>query len=286
MIFGKLYRFDYATIYNSNFQIIKKEIQLKDKGIDYTGNLLINNNDDFIYYDEQSNIIYDRLLSIFSSSDSYKRTQKLKASKADIFNDKLIIFDNELINIYIYNKNGTYTIQQNYNMIMKKPVKELKIINDNLIYINNEENISIIDSHTKEEKIITQGHGFTFISLKLVYENFLIAYGVNSREIIMIQIDSFQIAQKYEIGDLFYCGKVDENSFLVQSKKFLYLFSFKANWMKLTGRFEFEYVTHQERIISILNRRFIFYTEYEYWLYVDDKLPDESYTNDFDIYSF
>ena len=188
VIFGKLYHFDYATIYNSKFQIIKKEIKLEDKGIDYEGNLLINSNDDFIYYydGELNKINYDGLLTIFSSLDSYKRTQKLKALKADIFNEKLIIFDKELISIYIYNKNGTYTIQEKYNIIMKKPVEELKIINDNLIYINNAESISIIDIKTKEEKIITQGAGCTFISLKIIYDNVLIAYGVNSREIIIM----------------------------------------------------------------------------------------------------
>ena len=287
VIFGKLYQFDYATIYDSKFQIIKKEIKMKDIGIDYKGNLLINSNDDFIYYynDEGLNTIYDGLLTIFSSSDSYKRTQKLKALKADIFNEKLIIFDKELISIYIYNKTGSYTIQEKYNIIMKKPVEELKIINDNLIYINNAESLSIIDITTKEEKIITKGLGCNFISLKIIYDNVLIAYGVNSREIIMIQIDSRQIIQKYEIGDVYYCGKVDENSFLVQGKEFLYLFNFKTSWMKLTGRFEFKHDS-QEKILVIPNRRFIFYKEYEYWLYVDDKLPDESYTNDFDIYSF
>jgi hypothetical protein len=259
---------------------------MKDIGIDYKGNLLINSNDDFIYhYEGDFNNNFEMLLVIFSSSDSYKRTQKLKALKADIFNDKLIIFDKELISIYIYNKNGTYTIQEKYNIIMKKPVEELKIINDNLIYINNAESISIIDIKTKEEKIITKGSGCSFISLKIIYNNVLIAYGVNSREIIIIQIDSLQIIQKYEIGELYYCGKVDENSLLVQGKEFLYLFSFKTNWMKLSGRFEFNY-DYQEKIITIPNRRFIFYKEYEYSLYIDDKLPDESYTNDFDIYSF
>lgn len=132
-------------IYDSKFQIIKKNIKMKDREIDYEGNLLINSKDDFIYH-------HDGLVTIFSSSDSFKRTQKLKALKADIFNEKLIIFDKELINIYIYNKNGTYKIQENFNIIMKKPVKELKIINDNLIYVNNEESISIIDIKTKAEK--------------------------------------------------------------------------------------------------------------------------------------
>lgn len=132
-------------IYDSKFQIIKKNIKMKDREIDYEGNLLINSKDDFIYH-------HDGLVTIFSSSDSFKRTQKLKALKADIFNEKLIIFDKELINIYIYNKNGTYTIQENINIIMKKPVNELKIINDNLIYVNNEESISIIDIKTKAEK--------------------------------------------------------------------------------------------------------------------------------------
>ena len=286
VIFGKLYHFDHATIYNSKFQIIKKDIKMKDIGIDYEGNLLINSNDDLIYhYDGGFNNNYERLLTIFSSSNSYKKTQKFKALKADIFNDKLIIFDKELISIYIYNKNGTYTIHEKYNIIMKKPVEELKIINDNLIYINNAESLSIIDINTKDEKIITKGLGCNFISLKIIYDNVLIAYGANSREIIMIQIDSRQIIQKYEIGELYYFGKVDESSFLVQDKAFLYLFSFKTNWMKLTGRFEFKYDS-QEKILVIPNRRFIFYKEYEYWLYVDDKLPDESYTNDFDIYSF
>jgi len=94
VIFGKLYQSDYATIYNSKFQIIKKEIKLKEKGIDYKGNLLINSNDDFLYnYVGLSNEIHDGLLSIFSSSDSYKKTQTLKAIKADIFKDKLIIFN-------------------------------------------------------------------------------------------------------------------------------------------------------------------------------------------------
>lgn len=138
---------------------------------------------------------------------------------------------------------------------------------------------------TKEEKIISQGQGCRFISLKIIYDNVLIAYGVNSREIIMIKIDSRQITQKYEIGDLYYFGKVDEETFLVQGKEFLYLFSFKKNWMILIGRFELKY-NSQEKILVIPNRRFIFYSEYEYWLYIDDKLPDESYTNDFDIYSF
>lgn len=132
-------------IYDSKFQIIKKNIKMKDREIDYEGNLLINSKDDFIYH-------HDGLVTIFSSSDSFKRTQKLKALKADIFNEKLIIFDKELINIYIYNKNGTYKIQENFNIIMKKPVKELKIINDNLIYVNNEESISIIDIKTKAKK--------------------------------------------------------------------------------------------------------------------------------------
>ena len=121
--------------------------------------------------------------------------------------------------------------------------------------------------------------------MNLIYDNVLISYGINSREIIMIGNDSLQIIQKYEIGDLYYCGKVDENSFLVQGKEFLYLFSFKNNWMKLTGRFEFKYDCH-EKLITIPNRRFIFYEEYEYEFYVDDKLPDESYTNNFHIYSF
>ena len=112
--------------------------------------------------------------------------------------------------------------------------------------------------------------------MKLIYDNVLIAYEVNSREIIMIKIDSRQIIQKYEIGDLYYCGKVDENSFLVKGKEFLYLFSFKTNWMKLFGRFEFKHDS-QEKIKVIPNRRFIFFNEYEYWLFADDKLPDESY---------
>ena len=54
MIFGKLYHLDYATIYNSKFQIVKKIIKLKEIGIDYKGNLLINNNNDFIYFHDGS----------------------------------------------------------------------------------------------------------------------------------------------------------------------------------------------------------------------------------------
>ena len=281
VIFGKLYHFVHASIYNSKFQIEKKCIKMgPDKGIDYEGKFLINNNDDFIYYNDEK-------LNIFSSSNSYKITQKLKALEADTLNDKLIIFDKEMVNIYIYKGNGNYNIQEKYTIIMKKPVEELKMVNDNLIYINNKESISFIDINKKEEKQISQGFGCVFISVKLIYDNVIIAYGQNSREIIIIGINPPQIIQKYEIGYCYNCGKVDETSFLLQDKNFLYLFNLKSNSIKLTGRFEFKYDNEERiRILTISNRRFIFYKEYDYKLYVDDKLPDESYTNDFHIYSF
>ena len=286
VIFGKLYRYDHALIYNSNFQIVKKAINMgpnhrnNDPIIDYEGTLLINNNDDFIYY-------YDGNLNIFSSSDSYKCTQNLKAFKADTYNDKLIIFDKdkESINLYIYVENGIYKINNNYTLNMKKPVEEIKLINDNLIYLNNSESISFFNLNTKEEKLIIKGLGCVFISVKIIFDNVIIAYGANSREIIMIGIDVPQIIQKYEVDDCYYCGKVDETSFLTQDKMFLYLFSFKSNSLEIIGRFEFKY-NSQEKILCISNRRFIFYKEYEYWLYVDDKLPDESYTKNFHIYKF
>lgn len=286
VIFGKLYHYEHASIYDSKFQMVKKSINMgpknKDKNsiIDYKGILLINDNDDFIYY-------YEGKLYIFSSSDSYKCTQKLNAFKADIYKDKLIILDKEkeFINIYTYVKYGIYEINNNYTLIMKKPVEEIKILNDNLIYINNSESISCYDINTKEEILITKGHGCCFISVKIIYGNVIIAYGANSRVIIMIGISVPEIIQKYEVSDCFYCGKVNETSFLLQDKMFLNLFSFESNSLELIGRFEFKYDS-QEKILCIPNRRFIFYKEYEYWLYVDDKLPDESYTQNFHIYSF
>ena len=286
VIFGKLYHYEHASIYNSKFQMVKKSINMgpknKDKNsiIDYKGILLINDNDDFIYY-------YEGKLYIFSSSDSYKCTQKLNAFKADIYKDKLIILnkEKEFINIYTYVKYGIYEINNNYTLIMKKPVEEIKILNDNLIYINNSESISCYNINTKEEIIITKGHGCCFISVKIIYGNVIIAYGANSRVIIMIGISVPEIIQKYEVSDCFYCGKVNETSFLLQDNMFLNLFSFESNSLELIGRFEFKYDS-QEKILCIPNRRFIFYKEYEYWLYVDDKLPDESYTQNFHIYSF
>ena len=56
MIFGYLYHYEHASIYNSKFQIVKKNINMgpnyKDQNsiIDYKGILLINDSDDFIYY--------------------------------------------------------------------------------------------------------------------------------------------------------------------------------------------------------------------------------------------
>ena len=67
---------------------------------------------------------------------------------------------------------------------MKNPVEELKLINDNLIYINNKESISIIDINTKKEKQISQGLGCVFISIKLIYDNVIIAYGINSGKLL------------------------------------------------------------------------------------------------------
>lgn len=168
---------------------------------------------------------------------------------------------------------------------MSKPVEEIKIINDNLIYINNSESISFFDITTNKETIITKGAGCAFIDLNIIYDNIIIAYGKNSREILMIGIDVPEIIQKYEIGDCYYCGKVDETSFLAQGKMYLYLFNFGSNILKLTGRFEFKYQS-RNKLLCIPNRRFILYKQYDYELFHDDKWPDESYTNDFLIYSF
>ena len=83
MIFGYLYHYEHASIYNSKFQIVKKNINMgpnyKDQNsiIDYKGILLINDSDDFIYY-------YEGKLYIFSSSNSYKCIQKLNAFKIGI----------------------------------------------------------------------------------------------------------------------------------------------------------------------------------------------------------
>ena len=286
VIFGKLYIYDHASIYNSKFQIIKNNINMgpnhkeETSRINYEGTLLINDKDDLIYYK-------DGILSIFSSSDSYKSTQKLKAFKADTYKDKLIILDKdkEFINIYTYIENGVYEINNNYTLHMSKPVEEIKIINDKLIYINNSESISFFDINTKEEQIITKGLGCQFIYLNIIYDNIIIAYGKNSREILMIGIEVPEIIQKYEIGDCYYCGKVDETTFLAQGNIYLYLFSFESNILKLTGRFGFKSEL-RNKLLCIPNRRFILYTEYDYKLYKDDNLPDESYTPNFHIYTF
>ena len=286
VIFGKLYNYDHASINNSKFQIIKKNINMGPKHkedtsrINYEGTLLINDNYDLLYYEND-------ILNIYSSLDSYASTHKLKASKADTYKDKLIIYDKkkESINIYRYIKNGVYEIDNNYTLPMSKPVEEIKIINDNLIYINNSESISFFDITTNKETIITKGAGCAFIDLNIIYDNIIIAYGKNSREILMIGIDVPEIIQKYEIGDCYYCGKVDETSFLAQGKMYLYLFNFGSNILKLTGRFEFKYQS-RNKLLCIPNRRFILYKQYDYELFHDDKWPDESYTNDFLIYSF
>jgi hypothetical protein len=248
--------------------------------INYEGVLLINEKDDLIYYNEG-------ILNIFSVKDCNKSTQELKAFKADTYKDYLIIFDKDknLINIYTYIKNGVYGINNNYNIPMSKPVEEIKMINDKLIYINNSESISYFDINTKVETIITKGAGCAFIYLKIIYDNIIIAYGKNSREILMIGIDVPEIIQKYEIGDCYYCGKVDETSFLVQDKMYLNIFSFESNILQLIGKYEFK-CNFDNRLLCIPNRRFILYKKYDYKLYKDDKFPDESYTNDFHIYSF
>ena len=286
VIFGKLYIFDHASIYNSKFEIIKKCINMgpnhkeETSIINYEGVLLINEKDDLIYYNEG-------ILNIFSVKDYNKSTQELKAFKADTYKDYLIIFDKDknLINIYTYIKNGVYGINNNYNIPMSKPVEEIKMINDKLIYINNSESISYFDINTKVETIITKGAGCAFIYLKIIYDNIIIAYGKNSREILMIGIEVPEIIQKYEIGDCYYCGKVDETSFLVQDKMYLNLFSFESNILQLIGKYEFK-CNFDNRLLCIPNRRFILYKKYDYKLYKDDKFPDESYTNDFHIYSF
>ena len=286
VIFGKLYIYDHASIYNSKFEIINKRINMRSNPkeessiINYEGTLLINEKDDLIYY-------YDGILNIFTSPNYNKSTQELKAFKADTYKDKLIIFDKDknLINIYTYIKKGVYAINNNYTIPMIKPVEEIKMINDKLIYINNSESISYLDVDTKYETIITKSAGCRFIYLEIIYNNIIIAYGKNSREILMIGIEVPEIIQKYEIGDCYYCGKVDETSFLVQNKMYLNLFSFKSNSLKLIGKYEFN-IKLENKLLCIPNRRFILYKEYDYKLYVDDKLPDESYTNNFHIYSF
>ena len=286
VIFGKLYNYDHAFIYNPKFEIINKRINLgpnhkEDSSIiTHKGTLLINDKDDLIYY-------HEGILNIFASSDYNKSTQELKAFKADTYKDKLIIFDKDKnsVNIYTYIQNGVYEINNNYTIPMTKPVEEIKMINDKLIYINNSESISYFDIDTKSEIIITKSAGCCFIYLKIIYDNIIIAYGENSREILMIGIDIPEIIQKYEIGDCYYCGKVDETSFLVQNKMYLNLFSFKSNSLKLIGKYEFN-IKSENKLLCIPNRRFILYKEYDYKLYVDDKLPDESYTNNFHIYSF
>ena len=286
VIFGKLYVYDHASIYNSKFEIINKRINMRSNPkeessiINYEGTLLINEKDDLIYY-------YDGILNIFTSPNYNKSTQELKAFKADTYKDKLIIFDKDknLINIYTYIKKGVYAINNNYTIPMIKPVEEIKMINDKLIYINNSESISYLDVDTKYETIITKSAGCRFIYLEIIYNNIIIAYGKNSREILMIGIDIPEIIQKYDIGDCYYCGKVDETSFLAQNKMYLNLFSFKSNILELIGRFEYK-IKFDNKLLCIPNRRFILYEEYDYKLYVDDKLPDESYTNDFHIYSF
>ena len=286
VIFGKRYNFDYASIYNSKFEIIKQCINMGPNHkeitsiINYKGTLLINEKDDLIYYNDDN-------LNIFPSPDYNKSTQKFKAFKADTYKDKLIIFDKNknLVSIYTYVKTGVYKIYNDCTIPMPKPVEEIKMINDKLIYINNSESISYFDLNTKSETIITKGAGCCFIYLEIIYDNIIIAYGKNSREILMIGIDVPEIIQKYEIGDCYYCGKVDETSFLAQDKFCLNLFSFKSNILKLTGKYQIK-IDFDHRLLCIPNRRFIFYGEYDYKLYVDDKLPDESYTNDFHIYSF
>ena len=66
---------------------------------------------------------------------------------------------------------------------------------------------------------------------------------------------------------------------------FLNLFSFESNYLELIWRSEFKY-NSQDKILSIPNRRLTFYKENEYLFYVDDKLSDENYTNNFRVYSF
>ena len=94
--------------------------------------------------------------------------------------------------------------------------------------------------------------------MKIIYDNILIAYGENSREILMIGIDIPEIIQKYAIGDCYYCGKVNETSFLVHNKMYLNLFSFKSNCLNLIGKYEFNmkinyYVFQIEDLFFIKN---------------------------------
>ena len=93
--------------------------------------------------------------------------------------------------------------------------------------------------------------------MNIIYDNIIIAYGKNSREILMIGIDVPEIIQKYEIDDCYYCGKVDETSFLVQDKMYLNLFSFESNILQLIGKYEFK-CNFDNRLLRIPNRRFIF----------------------------
>ena len=275
IIFGKKYKFDFASLYNSNYKIKIKDLGMKlynsCGNICKNGKILSNDQSDILFQND------DNLLKIYSKEKSYKKPQKIDCSSFDVLNDFLIIFYKGDFNLYIYCGNGSYQLKSKiYNTT--KDIMSIHFIKDNLFYANFNFDSIFYDMNTKEEKLVKVP-----LIVKYVHSRVIIGYSYN-KKIIVLGNKTCQMVQNVDMDSCYDCGQVDENSFLSQSDEYFLLWKIKTENIELIGRFEFKYYHYNFHFLTLPKNKFILYREYEDDWALEDE-PEDS-NKKFYIYSF
>ena len=222
----------------------------------------------------------EKLLKIYAKEKSYKKPKKFDCTSFNVFQNFLAVFHNGEINLYIYAGNGEYQFK-NKIFNTEKEIISIHFISEILIYANSNFDSMFYNINSKEENLIKVP-----IIIKLVHSKVIIGYSYN-KKIIVIGIKSYKVVQEVDLESCLDCPRIDENSFLSQSKDYILLWNIRDDDenIELIGRYKFD--THHEiyHILSLPNKKFILYKEYDDDISSPDNFPDDE-SKSFNIYSF
>lgn len=272
IIFGKLYKFDFASLYDSKFKLKTKDLGMK---LTLHGEILSNEQNDILFLNKE-----EKLLKIYAKEKSYKKPKKFDCTSFNVFQNFLAVFHNGEINLYIYAGNGEYQFK-NKIFNTEKEIISIHFISEILIYANSNFDSMFYNINSKEENLIKVP-----IIIKLVHSRVIIGYSYNQK-IIVIGIKSYKVVQEVDMESCFDCARVDENSFLSQSKDYILLWNIRDDDenIELIGRYQFDTRHAIYHILSLPNKKFILYKEYDDDISSPDDFPDDE-SKSFNIYSF